>query len=185
ILDNQVFQVFNNIDESFFNTPLQQDDLRLNVHSFSEVGLNYSRKVYVMDEHSLYAGLSVKYLMGAAAGSLKVAHLNVNLADIETINQLNGQIMVAYSDNVATLGDAVTAGLSNIGRKTGKGSLGMDIGATYVLKEQAEKTAYPYMFRVSVAVTDIGSISYTPSVKSKTYTFNADSTRLDDINRNQ
>lgn len=183
-LDNKVFQVFNKIDSGFFNTPLTQENLQLDIHSFSEIGVNYSRQLYsVEDRHHFYGGVSLKYLMGAAAGSLHVADLHVNIADLETIRELNGTITVAYSDNVPTLGDAATAGLTNIGKKTGKSSVGADLGLVYELKDEREKVYYPYVLRVAVAVTDIGSIRYEPSEKSKSYTFNADNTHLDNINR--
>jgi hypothetical protein len=177
-VDNELFRLFNNLDENFFNNDIQQKDLSLNIHAFSEVGFSYGRQFYNLDGHNLSAGISFKYLAGASAASLYISDIEANIKDLSTINKLNGEVSVLYSDNIRVLSDAVTKGFSGIGKSIGSG-LGIDLGLTHIYKGNKSD----YLIKTSIAITDIGSVKYNASTTSQRLRFNADNRDLEDINR--
>lgn len=117
--------------------------------SYMEYSVGYGRNVYENDDMSLYAGVGVKYLEG-----LYVLNLTID----------DNQVKEAYTASSPSLGiDYGSAAETNPSRVAGSGyspvgqGFGFDFGLALELNDQ---------FRVSAAITDIGSITFDGNVYS-------------------
>jgi outer membrane protein OmpA-like peptidoglycan-associated protein len=168
-LGNQLFQLLgNNPNINFYNVDITNRSLQVKINSFAEAGISYGR-VLMKDDHSeLKVGITGKYVVGLAYGSLASGPLTVNLDPMNDIAKLNGTVTAQYSSNLDNLGGGTSIG-DAFQHHAGKG-LGLDLGLVY----QVDK------LRLGFSVTDIGSVKYTNSPNGKMYATNI--TALDQHN---
>ncbi len=117
--------------------------------SYMEYSVGYGRNVYENEDLSLYAGVGLKYLEGLYV-------LNLTIEDSE--------VKEAYTASSPSLGiDYGSAAETNPSRVAGTGyspvgqGFGFDFGLALELNDQ---------FRISAAVTDIGSLTFDGNVYS-------------------
>lgn len=142
---------------------------------FSELNLSYAGFLYesTNDEYKLIGGATVKLLNGIAA-----AGIGIPSASFKTYNNdgiaydVQGTANVAFTPNAQKWAltnsplRALTAATNNIG-------VGADVGLIYYMNPN--ETIVPkggYVSRFSASVTDIGSISYSSSATSGSYSVN-------------
>jgi len=178
----------NSINLGANSTLLNLQNFRWMLNAWSQVGATYSRVLLEKKKHQLKAGLTLNYLGGIAYAGFKGNQLNASytvakdpktgLADSTTLNVTSSN--VDYASNVLTSLSALQNGISSVdvvnylfGKKAGSG-VGADVGLVYEFRpgypdryeyemdgtNHFDYTQNMYKVRVSVSVTDIGSINY-------------------------
>jgi hypothetical protein len=166
---------------------LSLSDMTTNVHAWKEVALTYSRQIANTDFGVWKAGISVKYLGGIAALSLRTNKLSfthdsiVDPVDNKTKDALinaQGNIVLNYTKNIDSLSGDDFLSFKNPG-------VGLDIGVSYEYREEMQvyETSYSdrtanYIWKAGASITDIGFIRYNKdqtkgiatSFKGNTYT---------------
>ncbi len=167
-LGNQLFQLLGNSNPNFYNMAINNNSLQTKVNAFAEAGLSYGR-VLMKDDHSEFkVGITGKYVLGLAYGSLSTGPLNVNIDPANNITTLQGQVTTQYSANLDNYGNGESV-YDALKKKNGSG-FGLDLGLVYETKNEAGESK----LRLGFSVTDIGSIKYTNSANSKNYALNGD-----------
>lgn len=165
-----------------------------NTVAFAEISVGYARHIMNLPDLlfakdiKLYGGIAPKYLYGVYAADVAFnSTLQMTRGDgsspftidhqfnynIKTIGELSRQLQayeVAYNlDNDAVLEDYVNYGGDDIGEAQATG-FGVDLGAT--LEMDVSSLPVPLFFnanktlRVSMSITDLGSLSYDQSASS-------------------
>lgn len=158
------------------------------LHAFSEIGVTYGR-VLRNDHYNIFkAGVTVKYVMGIAAGSIyidKLKYTEYPSESLDTLGELEGQITAKYSYNIDKYieGDAMN-NPSEWFNRAGKGSLGFDIGVQYEYHPNGNPNyETPYLFSIAASITDIGGINYYADTGSAVYKANIQSVSVDDYTK--
>jgi hypothetical protein len=159
-----------------------RNNMRVNVNAWTELGLSVGQVLADRDQHFLKAGVTLKYLAGVANGYMNISNLNT------TINQ-DQTIMEPYlSNTTGTLGlgfggvrisDFDASEFSSV-QSSGFGG---DIGFVYEFRPDFEdyrlqsdnwrRDMNKYKMKISVALLDIGGISYQKDMKrSAAYSMN-------------
>ena len=141
-----------------------------------ETNLNYSQEIFRNQKSTLTAGLTLqinKSISGAYATVNKLSYLeSTNI--IDTAYTLTaGGASFGYSSNY----DETIAGTANTGTdfvKNGKTSLGLSMGAEYLLYNTEAHSfqtnhALNYALKIGVSIMDIGGVSYKNSVTSSVF----------------
>lgn len=134
-----------------------------NLHAWSETALTYATVLYDKGPHVLKGGITLRYLGGIGYVSVESKNLDASYNSAnDTLYVSNTD--VSFSSNISNSGDEFSHGISGsdvigyfFGNKAG-GGIGSDIGLIYEYQPVPE--ARDYLFRVSAAVSDIGSIRY-------------------------
>ena len=177
----------NSLNTSGSNTFLNLSNFKWTMHAWSEIGVTYGKVLLERSKHELKGGLTLKYLGGIAYAGFKgnqfQATYNVyqnqstQLIDSTTLDVKSSN--VEYASNIYKDASQLRQGLSAtdiadyfFGKKGGYG-LGADVGLVYEFRPHPERYEYEmdgrqhmdltknrYKLRLSVAVTDIGSILY-------------------------
>lgn len=181
------------------NRPFNGSTANLNVHLFAEFFATYSRVILKKDNHFLKAGLTFKYLGGAAATNFNIRKIDYQINQENTtegiqpvmnLNKVEGRL--AYSDTERF--QDITDPSSVINKLFGGGNsgVGFDIGAIYEYRPESNKERYTYTmdgeeredrkmnkykYRVGFAITDIGGIRY-KSGQTKRYDFNTQNKKI-------
>lgn len=150
------------------------------VHSFSEIGVTYGRELR-NDYYNIFrAGVTIKYLMGIAAGSVYIDNLEYQEYTSEhpdTLGSIKGQITAKYSYNID---DYINNSVGNWFNRAGKGGLGFDLGVQYEYHLNGNPNyETPYLFSIAASITDIGAISYYADTGSAVYNANVKAAYLD------
>lgn len=140
------------------------------VHAWNELAFTYSRQVANTDYGVWKAGISLKYLGGVAALSLKTNDLIFTRDSVNDVNNTRrdafinprGAIALNYTKSLDSLSGDVNDYLSfkNPG-------VGIDIGVSYEYRDEMQvyQTAYSdrtanYIWKLGASITDIGFIRY-------------------------
>lgn len=174
-------------------TNISQETIAINnsgftIHSFSEIGITYGRELYNDYYQVLKAGVTVKYLMGGAAGSIYIDKFNYTeyaSENFDTLGTLDGQITAKYSYNIDDyINGSVNRDPSKWFNRAGKGSLGFDIGAQYEYHPDGNpNNETPYTFSIAASITDIGGITYYADTGSAVYKANVRNVTADDYTK--
>jgi outer membrane protein OmpA-like peptidoglycan-associated protein len=167
---NPLFQLLGNSNPDFFNTDIINRSLQSKVNAFAEAGVSYSRVIMKNDRSELKIGITGKYIVGLGYGSLSSGQMSLNIDPAHNIANLSADVTTQYSGNLDNVGNG-TSLVSQLGKKDGKG-LGLDLGFVYEWKKSSNPSEYKV--RLGMSVTDIGSMKYTNSTNSQTYTVTAD-----------
>jgi hypothetical protein len=141
-----------------------------------EGNFNYSQEIFRNQKSTLTAGLTLqinKSISGAFATVNKLSYLE-STNGIDTLYTLTaGGSSFGYSSNY----DETVAGTANTGTdfvKNGKTSLGLSMGAEYLLYNTEAHSfqtnhALNYALKIGVSIMDIGGVSYKNSVTSSIF----------------
>lgn len=170
----------NAVDEFETGGLFSDNTLNLNLNAFAEWNLTYGRIVLSNGPHFLKAGLTVKRLMGAGSAYLQAESLDLEVAPPGTatdttvrIRRLDGAFGYSNTQAFDDL-DADRAGQWLRGKNAPDSGWGADIGFVYEYRpdeaqyryrdakgvDRIDKGRNKYLYRLSVAVTDIGGIGY-------------------------
>ncbi len=147
------FEIGNDFD-------FESRDLNTTLHLFSEIGVTYGRELLKTQDQFIKAGITVKYLMGAGVLFASSPELSGNYNG--TTNFLTTQGSLSYGTTPDFISDSPDFGNS-------QGGFGADIGLVYEYRKRIVdgtvqgKRAQQYKFKMALALTDIGSISYADS----------------------
>ena len=166
-LGDPLFRLLGNQDPNFYNVDIVNRSLQMKVNSFAEAGVSYGRVLMKNDRSELKIGVTGKYMMGLAYGSLYSGPAILNIDPANQIGKLNADVTAQYSSNLDNVGNG-TSFADYLKHKTGKG-LGFDVGFVYETRKAGETK-----LRIGVSITDIGNIKYTNSTNSQQYTITAD-----------
>ena len=187
--DQTLFTVLSGSTNAF-NTANNQivnlHDFKWMLHAWSQISFTYAKVLLERPKHQLKAGLTVSYLGGIAYAGFKGNELAAtyhvsshNLVIDSTTVDVNSS-NVQYASNIIKTSDQLQSGISSadianyfFGKKGGYG-IGADVGMVYEFrpgfpekyeykmdgKDHLDFTQNMYKLRVSVSVTDIGSINY-------------------------
>lgn len=158
-------------DSTLLNQQLSLNSSRISTMAWAEIGGTYGRVIMNKDEHFLKAGITLKYLMGAASFYLYNEDVEVTFfaGDSLSVNEPsvtanNATFRTGLSDNM----DFDNFGSDNFTKIPGRG-IGLDIGAVYEYRpnyadyrEGDEEMRYrnKYMLRGEFSIVDIGSIKF-------------------------
>lgn len=163
-LSNSLFQLFgNNPNINYYNVDIFNRSLQTKMQAFAEAGLAYGRVLAKDENHEFKVGLTGKYIAGLAYAGVSSGQMTVNIDPLNNIAQLDADVTAQYSGNLDNLGNG-TKFTDALNKKTGKG-WGVDLGFVYETKKEGETK-----LRLGVSVTDLGSVNYTRSPNSQTYT---------------
>lgn len=174
-VDNVDTQLVNSVREGEINQTLfpykinSNENQRVTVSAWSEVGANYAIEVFSDERNSIRVGATLKYLLGTANSYINLDKLKGTIA-LEAGN--NNSDIKPYLTDATTALTFVSSGVDvfdnnkfEIGDLTKfKGSgIGGDLGVVYELKlgNDAESTS-GYTLRAGASLLDIGSIKYKP-----------------------
>lgn len=175
-ITNTEFKLFGYMDAAYYNVPLNFNKAGVSTHSFAEIGFTYGRELRNDYYHILNAGVTVKYLMGFAAGSVYTPGTTYVQSDKDSIAVLKGNITGVFSYNANPVD-----GIDNkfapgaLLQRAGRGSLGLDMGFRYEYHENGDPNVEtPYSYSIAASITDIGGITYIADTGSGDYTFAVD-----------
>jgi outer membrane protein OmpA-like peptidoglycan-associated protein len=163
-LGNPLFQLLGNADPSFYNIDIINKSVQMKVNAFADLGVTYSRVLWKDDVSEFKLGITGKYIIGLAYGSVNTGPLILNLDPANNIIKMNGDATAQYSNNLDNMGNGSSV-RDMVNKHSGSG-LGLDLGFVYELK----KSPSEYKLRLGVSVTDLGSVKYTNSANSQNYT---------------
>lgn len=188
-IENSNFQLLgkNDIDDNTQET-IGINNSGFSLHAFSEVGVTYGRVLRNDYYNVLKAGITVKYLMGIAAGSIYINEFKYTeypSESLDTLGTLEGEITAKYSYNIDKYVDGdILNSTSELFNRAGKGSLGFDIGFQYEYHPNGNPNhETPYLFSIAASITDIGGISYYADTGSAVYRANIQSVNIDDYTK--
>ena len=173
------------VDQNFRTTngnySIAADKFNWTLHMWSEVGLTYGMVLYDKGKHMLKGGVTLRYLGGIAYSSLYSDHIDATYTestDDLAITAKNTNLH--FASNIISNNNQLQNGIGNLdlvnrffGSAGGSG-IGGDVGLVYEYRPNYEKYRYDmddkkgivdysknkYKLRVSLAITDIGSINY-------------------------
>ena len=176
-LGDPLFRLTGIANPAFYNLDIENRSLQVKMNAFAEGGISYGRVLH-KDEHSEFKiGVTGKYIIGLGYGSLSSGPLMLNIDPTNNITNLQGDMTAQYSGNFDNAGNGMS--INDIVNKRAGHGLGLDIGFVYELK--SSKDPNTSKLRMGLAITDIGSVNYTNSPNSQTYTLTADGHNTDEF----
>ncbi|GGB23184.1 DUF5723 family protein [Puia dinghuensis] len=168
-LGNPLFQLLGDANPNFYNTNIVNRSFQVKTAAFAEAGISYGRVLFKDDRAEIKLGITGKYVIGLAYGSLSSGPLVLNLQPGNFIANIQADVTAQYSGNLDQVGNG--ASLSDIVNKRSGHGLGLDIGFVYELK--SSKDPNTAKLRLGLSVTDIGSVNFANSPNSQQYTITA------------
>ncbi len=188
---------FNNLDPDAANLILGSDDVVSSNNKFSfqdmsqqavawaEYGLTYSQVFLDNDKHFVKAGITGKLLQGMGAMYLYEKNLSYDVLNKDTLLSVEGDIRFGASSNFDELASF---------EFVAKPSIGVDFGFVYEYRPNHQdyreveeentskwkKDANKYLFKVSFAVLDMGSMVFNKEMGSNDFKLSVDTFVLDD-----
>jgi Family of unknown function (DUF5723) len=171
-------------DPSLPYTIASLNNMKLNVHAWSEFGLSVARIISNQKVHFVKGGLSLKYLAGAGNSYINLGNfkgtINQDLiAQDAYLNNSTGAIAMGFGGI-----DVDNFKLSQL-TKTKSSGVGADIGFVYEFRPAYEKyqldsntwrsDVNKYKIKVGVALLDVGTIKYKKD-NTKSGSYNIDIT---------
>lgn len=148
-----------------------KQNLQLNV--FSEIGVTWAGTIWRYDRHILKGGLTAKYVIGHTNSYININHLDAfvreDVVDNDTyLENTNADVIVVNSGmNINNLDK------NKLLKPSVKG-VGFDLGLIYEYRTTSDD---PYIFKMGVALTDIGSLTYHP-IKGESFQYKLNNARL-------
>lgn len=154
-------KLVNSINNQTIGLPVtinNSTNMRLNMNMFSEIGISGGRVIIDQGPHFLKAGATLKYLAGVGNYYFQLNNLNTVLD-----TNANGDAVARNSSGSIAMGGGLDISGSGTDIQFGfnAAGFGADLGAVYEYRpNNVAEEAMPYLFKVSVAVLDLGSIKY-------------------------
>lgn len=138
-------------------TRIFEKNQSLNISAFGELGATWASTIIDTDNHQLKAGATLKYVRGAANIYMGIQNLDGSLSYNETTKEAT----ITASGSLSAVNSGVDFNSFKVSdaTKAATTGVGFDIGVTYEYRPEPDA---PYKFKVGAAITDIGSLSYTP-----------------------
>lgn len=150
-------QIADESDKSSFPYSINSNkDMRVTANAWSEVGLTYGYVLMDKGKHFIKAGVTAKYLAGAANAYVNINKLKATLSQDPITDNV-------YLENATGSLELGTAGVSldnfdaaelTSFKSTG---FGADLGLIYEYRPKGTKN---YKLKLGLALTDLGSIKY-------------------------
>lgn len=154
------------------NYAIKADAFNYTTHAWSELGLSYGGVLYDGGKNFFKGGITVRYLMGAAYVSMTSTGLDA-VAYPQSDSIIITNTDVQFASNIVN-GVGIGNNFSDFIGGGGGSGFGADLGLVYEFRPEADSYRYDmdgktglldrgankYLLRVSVAVTDLGSIKY-------------------------
>ena len=181
---------------------LDLDDQLLNIsfNSWMEYHAGFAMVLMDNEDHFLKGGLKIKFLQGLGAMYLYTDEVRYNVYNDDTLATISGNFDYGYSSNIDQNWDAsssqYTGGtgtdsvltFNDVFKMQSKLGLGFDIGFIYEYRPDWMDYKYDmdgevnlwrrdrnkYLFRVGLAVNDIGGMRYDKSVNSRNFNVDTD-----------
>lgn len=150
-------------------------NFKANAHIFSEIGLSYGRALINSGKHQFKIGITGKYLLGGGNAQASSTNSNISIYDNGGPNGIltSGVNMKFQYNNGALLSpNSGNISIDNIIKSVGQG-FGTDFGFEYEFrpkyknyqyevdgKTQNDNSVAKYTLKFGMAVTDVGSITY-------------------------
>ncbi|MES2730691.1 MAG: DUF5723 family protein [Bacteroidota bacterium] len=153
-------------EDALLNKVNKDNQFNLNVNAFTEIGVSYARTLVEQQAHFLKGGLTVKRLAGMYSGHLinlgttyqVTKNPNNPLQSVLKIDQLSAKF--GYVDPDYFSNQSVGAGWLT-GKNAPGAGWGFDLGFTYEFRPEEKKDELnKYKYRIGLAITDIGGITY-------------------------
>ncbi len=154
-LVDKISDDFNN-DPSLPYTLSSNQDMRVTANGWAELGLSYGRVITDDGSNYLKGGVTLKFLSGAGNAYMGIDNFNGTIDEDALLQQVflrntTGKIGMGFGG--INFSDFEAGDLLKMKSK----GFGADIGFIYEYKTEKSKN---YLFKLGVAVTDIGSITY-------------------------
>lgn len=157
------------------------------VNAFSEFAFTWARLLAKTSNHSLKAGVSVKFVRGAISTYAGFSEINGNIK--ASLTESNGETMinigVQENQNAQFLlsngGINVTKNPSfNDILKSQSSALGFDFGFVYEYRKEGcpSCTTTPHDLKLGISFTDIGRLKYSATDDSQQYSLNVGSHKV-------
>ncbi len=150
----------NNANNSGFPFTLNSGtNMRFNANVFTEFGLSGSYNIFNKGKHFLSVGGTVKYLGGVANMYTQINNLK---ATLDYDSTTNNTYLTNTSGAIAVgIGGENIDNLTSNQFKFSSSGFGADLGLVYQFRPDhlADETV-PYLFKVGIALLDVGSINY-------------------------
>jgi outer membrane protein OmpA-like peptidoglycan-associated protein len=182
-LTNGAISLFEDPTTELFGKSFNEKNVKVNAHAFADLGISYAQVIKNEGKHFLKGGATLKYIQGITAASVRMDNLDINIKDINTLNQINGQGSILYAENLDRWIDGEDFEASQL--KMSNGTFGIDFGAVYEIRDgkfkpdeskfKSQFRTIPYTFRFSFAVTDLAftPIKYKAGSQSAKYRLSA------------
>ncbi|HXB05832.1 MAG TPA: DUF5723 family protein [Puia sp.] len=167
-LGDPLFRLMGDANPNFYNTNIVNRSLQAKTASFAEAGITYGRVIFKDDRAELKVGVTGKYVIGLAYGSLSSGPMVLNLDSTHLILNAQADMTAQYSANLDNINGG--ASINDIINKRAGHGLGLDVGFVYEVKSKDPDVT---KLRLGFSVTDIGSVSFVNSANSKQYTLSA------------
>lgn len=171
-INNEEFALIGQpVPEEYYGREVSFNKTGFTTHTFSEIGVTYGRNLVDNNYHILNGGISLKYLMGFVAGSVYSHDLSYTQKNEDSVGSITGDVSVQYTYNAgAYIKGNPQNFLSSWFQRAGRWGLGIDIGGRYEYHPDGNPNKEtPYLFSISAAITDIGTIGYVPDTGSGVY----------------
>lgn len=181
-IDAKIMETYLSSKVDLLNYPeIRIDDQNVSVNAMTEIGASYSRLLFSIDNHSLKAGITAKYVMGAASSYAGFSNFSGKAEIVESGKDKVLKVQ-GTGDFIVTSGGVDFVGKFNSSdlTKPTTSALGFDLGLVYEYRSEPCPSCVrtPYDFKIGVSVTDIGSLKYTSSGNSYRYKINTGTTPL-------
>lgn len=160
------------------NQNFKLDESTLNINSYAELGLSYSRILQDDDEDFVKVGITLKRVVG-----IYNAHINIEEADYSIVDDPTDskKQIVRINHLKANYGHTLEGAYTNaspslawgFGNQSAGSGWGVDLGIVYEYRPDARKFSYrekgkkkwdqsknKYEYKIGVSILDIGAISY-------------------------
>ena len=152
------------------NTILKSDyNQRINATTWGELGFTVARNLIDTEKHKISGGASIKLLFPGAYANVGIDKFQGNIdyklngatppAPTAYLNNVNTQLNIAYSGNLANSSDVASA---IMGKMNG---LALDLGVNYQLKD---KKSEGYLLNTGLAFKNMGSMTFKDQGNSST-----------------
>lgn len=177
----RAFNQFNSFDQSLYKTVVDPSSISTGTYRFTASNFNWTAHVWreyalsyglvVLDKGKslLKVGATGRYLSGTVYLGMKGKNVDVTFTTgNDSFSATNSDVQ--FASNIISAGSSFTDGL-DVGSLAGKffgfggaNGFSMDLGATYYFRGpdgvDKSKPENDYMFKASLAVTDLGGITY-------------------------
>ncbi|NCX95926.1 MAG: hypothetical protein EBX41_05870 [Chitinophagia bacterium] len=139
----------------------------------NEWRLSYATYLVHTEQKKLVAGITLKLLNGIGAAGMGITNGSFyTRKDDNIVHGATGNVRVAFTPNAHNWAIAPYP-LNSYNQRTNNIGIGADIGIIYYFNPNETMQLRPgYLMRFAMSVTDIGSINYSKSSTSGTYTLN-------------
>jgi hypothetical protein len=165
------FSQLGHLQEQYYNYQFQYKNVGISSNTFAEVGVTYGREIKNDLYHIWRGGVTVKYLMGFAAGSVFAGNIGYTQSTEDSLYKVSGDITGLFTYNMNPLdGTNAHFNANQLKERAGRGSLGLDLGVQYEYHSEGNiNEASPYVYSIAVSITDIGSVPYIADTGSGSY----------------